>query len=46
VMAGSAANFAEDPKSGAFAPRPGADVKVTLIEADPVKRVTRFELAG
>jgi hypothetical protein len=24
----------------------GADVKVTLIEADPVKRVTRFELAG
>jgi Exoribonuclease R len=24
----------------------GADVKVTLVEADPVKRVTRFELAG
>ncbi|WP_426702264.1 RNB domain-containing ribonuclease [Rhodanobacter sp. Col0626] len=23
----------------------GADVKVTLVEADPVKRVTRFELA-
>jgi len=24
----------------------GADVKVRLVEADPVKRVTRFELAG
>jgi hypothetical protein len=24
----------------------GADVRVTLVEADPVKRVTRFELAG
>ena len=24
----------------------GADVKVTLVEADPVKRVTRFALAG
>jgi exoribonuclease R len=24
----------------------GADVKVTLVEADPVKRVTRFELVG
>jgi hypothetical protein len=24
----------------------GADVKVTLVEADPVKRMTRFELAG
>ncbi|HEY0197012.1 MAG TPA: RNB domain-containing ribonuclease [Rhodanobacter sp.] len=24
----------------------GADVKVTLVEADPVRRVTRFELAG
>jgi hypothetical protein len=23
----------------------GADVKVTLVEADPVRRVTRFELA-
>jgi exoribonuclease R len=24
----------------------GADVKVSLVEADPVRRVTRFELAG
>jgi exoribonuclease R len=24
----------------------GADVKVKLVEADPVKRSTRFELAG
>jgi exoribonuclease R len=24
----------------------GADVNVTLVEADPIKRVTRFELAG
>lgn len=24
----------------------GADVRVTLVEADPVRRITRFELAG
>ena len=24
----------------------GADVRVSLVEADPVRRVTRFELAG
>jgi exoribonuclease R len=31
--------------SGASALPLGAEVKVTLVEADPVKRVTRFELA-
>jgi len=24
----------------------GADVRVTLVQADPVRRITRFELAG
>ncbi len=31
--------------SGTSALRLGAEVRVTLVEADPVKRVTRFELA-
>ncbi|MCW0201321.1 hypothetical protein [Rhodanobacter thiooxydans] len=32
--------------SGAASLPLGADVRVSLVEADPVRRVTRFALAG